>query len=85
MLSSTEKDTDLTLVVAKETFFSPTLSTCVHHCIHVEVRGHLLGLDFSFYCVHPGDRTQVLRLGCKHLCLQSHLTSFGLLAPNFLE
>lgn len=32
-------------------------------------------LVLSFYCVGPGDWVQVVRLGSKRLCLQSHLSN----------
>jgi hypothetical protein len=42
---------------------------CVHAIIHVEVSGSL----FSFHHVGPGNWTQVIRHGSKHLYLLSHL------------
>lgn len=46
-------------------------SACV---IHVKVRGQLVSALYFCY-VNPGDGTQAVRLGIKHLCPRSHLCS----------
>lgn len=58
--------------------------TCVfrhsHHCTHVEIRGQLAGVNFSFHHVRPGAQTQTFKLGIHRLCLLSHLTGSPVLS-----
>lgn len=53
------------------------MSVCVYHGVHMELRGQLAGVDFSFHYVGPKDRSQVVRLGSKCLNLLRHSTEWA--------
>lgn len=62
---------------------NPFLCWCCSCTGHpVEGRGHFWESVFDFYHV---DRTQVVKLGCKHCCLPSRLTNPVLYFSNFLH
>lgn len=50
------------------------MHVCAYHGMHMDMRGQLAGVDFSFPYMGPKDQFQVVRLGSKCLNLLRHPT-----------